>query len=169
MLLALIAASRAVCESSQTLVIYYSLTGYTDRIAKQIANETKADLLRFEVNSNYSGRLGYIKALGAIIAGSTPELTTTIPDFSRCSSVYVGGPVWWATVPPPLRALLKKVDFGDKKVIPFATFGGMAGRFNDKFKKLVKGGKVILNKGFSQRQQAGTSPEKGVKDWIDQL
>jgi flavodoxin len=92
-----------------------------------------------------------------------------IPDLSAYRTVYVGGLVWWWTVLAPLRALLKEVDFENKTVIPFGTFRGHAGKFNNKFKKLARGGKIILKKGFGQRQDADKSSEKRVKDWMDEL
>jgi hypothetical protein len=61
------------------------------------------------------------------------------------------------------------VDFGNKKVVVFSTCArsGAAG-FNAQFKKLAKGGNIVLTDTFKQKGPKGTLDEQ-VRKWSDEL
>ena len=53
----------------------------------------------------------------------TPALKTEPADFSAYDTVFVGFPVWAATMPDFFREYLSRIDLAGKRVIPFATAG----------------------------------------------
>ena len=48
---------------------------------------------------------------------------TPAADFSGYDTVFIGFPVWAATVPDFLQEYLRRADLAGKRVIPFATAG----------------------------------------------
>lgn len=48
-------------------------------------------------------------------------VTTEIPNWSEYSTVIIGYPIWWGIVAWPTNSLVKKLDFTDKKVVPFCV------------------------------------------------
>ena len=77
-------------------VIYYSRSGVTKKIAEKV--QAKA-------------------------GKKTPALKTETADFSAYDTVFVGFPVWAATMPDFFREYLSKADLAGKRIIPFVTAG----------------------------------------------
>jgi NAD(P)H-dependent FMN reductase len=139
-------------------------------VAKQIAIETTADrIVKLTVDVDYGGVTGAMKSGNSLLTSKLPEITTKLPDLAHYDVIYIGAPVWFGSVPPPLRALLQRVDFGNKKVVVFSTCtrSGAAG-FNAQFKKLAKGGNIVLTDTFKQKGPKATLDEQ-VRKWSDEL
>ena len=58
----------------KVLVVYYSLSGHTKDIAKQIAEKTKADLYEIETVEKYSSPSVYMKSKQELTSKNYPEL-----------------------------------------------------------------------------------------------
>ena len=55
--------------------------------------------------------------------GFLPALKTAPADFSAYDTVFIGFPVWAATIPDFLQEYIRQADLAGKRVIPFATAG----------------------------------------------
>ena len=53
----------------------------------------------------------------------TPAPKETPADFSAYDTVFIGFPVWAATIPDFLQEYIRQADLAGKRVIPFATAG----------------------------------------------
>lgn len=112
-------------KSMKCLVIYYSQTGVTQKVAQEIAKLLDADIFRIEVEQPYSGTYEETieRSRKEMEEGLLPKLKEMKVDFTKYDVIFLGYPIWFGTYAPPIASLLEKVCFDGKKIIPFCTFG----------------------------------------------
>ncbi len=82
----------------------------------------------------------------------------------------LGSPVWWYTIAPPVRTLLKEHDFTGKIVIPFATNAGWLGSTFKEIKSLCKGNvKNELSIEFSTDGESLATKESVIDKWLENI
>lgn len=114
---------------SKTLVAYYSASGVTAKVAKNLAEAVNADLKEIKPAAVYSKEdLDWTKKISRSYvemhdASSRPELAEKV-DVSAYDTVYLGFPIWWGVAPHIVNSYLESGDFSGKKIIVFATSGG---------------------------------------------
>ena len=105
-------------------VIYYSRSGITKKIAEKVQAKFGADMFFVEPEKAYGNMASAILRVIREKAGKkTPALKTEAMDFSAYDTVFVGFPVWAATMPDFFREYLGRADLAGKRVIPFVTAG----------------------------------------------
>ncbi|WP_295730532.1 flavodoxin [uncultured Limosilactobacillus sp.] len=109
---------------ADTLIIYYSSTGYNDRVAKQVASKIDADLFKVEPVKAYDQDMwaAWDVAKKERDEGKLPALKTGYPDMTKYRRILFGGPAWGYTIANPLQTFLKNADFAGKPVYPWVTF-----------------------------------------------
>ncbi len=108
-----------------SLVLYYSQSGSTEKVAQIIAAKTGADCEKFAVTPAYDGDFNatIARCQEEMKNGTVPEFTPLTKDVAKYDTIYLGYPIWFGTFAPPVAALLKNVDLKGKVVVPFCTFG----------------------------------------------
>lgn len=53
-----------------------------------------------------------------------PALRQTVTGMDKYDVIFLGYPVWWGTIPLPVRSFLEAYDFTDKIILPFCTHEG---------------------------------------------
>lgn len=130
----------------KTLVVYYSLTGKTEEIAKQIQQLTNADIYEIKTVEKFKPNFFlYSKIKKQLKTKQYPQIESNLPDFSKYDTIFVGGPVWWYTMATPLSSFLKIADFAGKRVIPFSTQGSNPGKYLEDFNIQSKNAKVSFD------------------------
>lgn len=111
--------------SKKSLVVYYTHSGNTKKIAELIAEKTGSTLFAIEPEKAYPTAYQAVveQAKQEIRAGYRPALNSTI-DVGDYNMVFVGSPNWWSTIAPPVASFLDEADFAGKTVVPFCTHGG---------------------------------------------
>ncbi len=113
----------------KTLVVYFSATGNTRKIAEYVASATGGDLFEIIPEKIYSeedldwtdknSRVSYEHDNPAernvILKASTAE------NFNAYDTVFIGYPIWWGIAAWPVDSFIKANDFTGKTVIPFCT------------------------------------------------
>ncbi len=116
-------------QGGRTLVVYYSASGSTARVAQDIAAAAGADLFEIvpadiytdadldwtDVNSRVS-REHDDESLRDV-----PLTATAVADWGSYDTVFIGYPIWWGIAAWPVDNFVKGNDFTGKTVIPFAT------------------------------------------------
>ena len=160
-------------DKSKVLVVYYSQTGTTEGVAKIIARETNADLVKLEVKNAYtSDDLNWTDKNSRVNReydnpnSRNVELkNAVIPDFSSYDTVFIGYPIWWREASWVLDDFVKKNDFTGKTVIPFGTSMSTGdGTSGNRLKKLTKTGNWVYGQRFSSSYN-----ESEVVDWVKSL
>lgn len=116
-------------ETGKTLVVYYSASGNTERVAKDIAEAAGADLFEIVPTEVYtSDDLDWTNPDSRVSREhddeslrDVPLTTTEIPDWDSYDTVFIGYPIWWGIAAWPVDTFVKNNDFNGKTVIPFAT------------------------------------------------
>lgn len=113
--------------NSNSVVLYFSATGTTEKIAQRIASEANIDIIEIipkeeykKEDLNYNSDCRANKEQNDIKA--RPEIKNKI-DISKYDTIYLGYPIWWGTNPKIILTLLDTYDFTDKTIIPFCTSG----------------------------------------------
>lgn len=116
-------------ETGKALVIYYSASGNTERVAKDIAEAAGADLFEIVPTKVYtSDDLDWTNPDSRVSREhddeslrDVPLTTTEVPDWDSYDTVFIGYPIWWGIAAWPVDTFVKNNDFTGKTVIPFAT------------------------------------------------
>ena len=116
-------------ETGKTLVVYYSASGNTERVAKDIAEAAGADLFEIVPTEVYtSDDLNWTNSDSRVSREhddeslrDVPLTTTEVPDWDSYGTVFIGYPIWWGIAAWPVDNFVKANDFTGKTVIPFAT------------------------------------------------
>ena len=114
-------------DNSNSVVLYFSATGTTKKIAERIAKELNSDIIEIIPKEEYKKEdLDYNNDCRANReqndANARPEIKNTI-DINKYDTIYLGYPIWWGTNPKIILTLLDKYDFTNKTIIPFCTSG----------------------------------------------
>ena len=116
-------------ETGKTLVVYYSASGNTKRVAEDIAEAAGADLFEIVPTEVYtSDDLNWTNSDSRVSREhddeslrDVPLTTTEVPDWDSYDTVFIGYPIWWGIAAWPVDGFVKANDFTGKTVIPFAT------------------------------------------------
>jgi len=112
---------RATVPGARAVVVVYSRTGHTARVARGLARGLGAD---------------YVRVLGRGGEGdswfSTPGWTADLPttperiDAAPYDLVLIGGPIWYWRPSALTGSILRRSDLRGKRVVLFYTFEGGA-------------------------------------------
>ena len=116
-------------ETGKTLVVYYSASGNTERVGKDIAEAAGADLFEIVPTEVYTNDdLDWTNPDSHVSREhddeslrDVPLTTTEVPDWNSYDTVFIGYPIWWGIAAWPVDTFAKNNDFTGKTVIPFAT------------------------------------------------
>jgi flavodoxin len=106
------------------LVVYFSRTGNTRKVAEAIARSRGAVIDELIDTVDRRGLFGYLRSGYEATRQRQTVLKPWNEDPSQYDLVFVGGPVWNASVCAPIRTYLCKNTERLPKVAFFATFGG---------------------------------------------
>ncbi|MDO4806989.1 MAG: flavodoxin [Coriobacteriales bacterium] len=112
----------------KTAVVYYSMSGNTEFVAKQMAEEIPADLVRLAPVKEYPSK-GVRKFLWGGKSAIMSEAPTLLPydfDVTAYDRIVFGTPVWAGTFAPPLRTFIRdyKDELAGKSLAAFACCAG---------------------------------------------
>lgn len=123
-------------------LIYYSLTGNTEYIAKKISNKISVDLYKIQVVSEYP-KNGFKKFLycGKSAVFEENILIKCDCDLDKYNYIILGTPIWASNITPTLRSFINKNfnSFNNKRISVFLSFsGGGEKRTLNKLKECLK-------------------------------
>jgi flavodoxin len=151
----------------KALVAYFSASGVTAKVAKELASSIEADIYEIIPKEKYTAEdLNWQdeKSRSSIEmkdVTSRPDIADNSANVDDADVIFIGFPIWWYTAPHIINSFLESYDFAGKHVVLFATSGG------SNIEKSVKdlqntytrirfdGGKKII---------VGTSPDE-LKAW----
>ena len=155
---------------SKTLVAYFSASGVTEKVAKNLAESIGADIFEIVPEKRYTNAdLDWRneKSRSSVEMHDLafrPPISSKVDDMAQYDVVFIGYPIWWYREPTIIDTFAESYDFGGKTIIPFATSGGsdMSGS-EDNIAKLAKGAKVLKGKKFR-----ASADKKELSDWAKQ-
>ena len=158
---------------AKTLVAYFSASGTTAKVAKDLAAATNADLFEIAPEQPYTrADLNWQdkKSRTTIEMNDEacrPAIAGKVADTAAYDTVFVGFPVWWYVEPRIIDTFLESYDFAGKTVVPFATSGGSGlGQAPKRMQALAPGAKVLaggLLNGRPAQAELATWAEKALE------
>ncbi len=160
--------NNAENTNGKMLIAYFSWSGNTENAAQIIQEKTGADLVELELVNPYSSNYNKVldEAQRDLNQNARPELKTKIENMDEYSTVMIGYPNWWATIPMPISTFLEEYDFSGKTIIPFCSHGG--GEFGQSItdiSKLAPNSKI--GEGLSIHYSGGSSLSSDIDEWIE--
>lgn len=107
----------------KTLIAYYSRTGNTARVAKDLAKQLGADLEEIIDQKKRSGIWGYIMAGRDGMKKRLTEISNQVYNPADYDFVILGSPVWGWDMVPAVRTYLDKGKGNFKEMALFVTSG----------------------------------------------
>lgn len=163
----------AKAQTGKALVVYYSASGNTKRVAEQIAQAASADLFEIVPTEVYtSDDLNWTNANSRVSREhddeslrDVPLTTTEVPNWSEYDTVFIGYPIWWGIAAWPMDGFVKANDFTGKTVIPFATSSSSG---------MGQSGELLAAMAGTGDWQAGQRFSSGVsasevQKWVNEL
>lgn len=115
---------------SKILVAYFSASGKTASVAKNLAKAANAGLYEIKPAVPYSkADLNWMdkqsrSSVEMRDKSSRPALADTDACVSEYETIFIGFPIWWYIAPTIINSFLEAYDFSGKTIVLFATSGG---------------------------------------------
>jgi flavodoxin len=111
-------------NASKVLVVYYSRTGATRRLAEALAKALRADIEPIVDCANRSGIFGYLRSVAESLQKRSAPIKPMKTDPASYDLVVIGTPVWAWSVSSPVRSYLAANKERLPDVAFFCTMGG---------------------------------------------
>lgn len=110
---------------SKMLVVYYSQTSNTQKVAAEIATRLNIDLAEIVPLEPYDGdfKATIDRGKKELDEGIFPEIQPLTVNVADYDIIFIGYPIWFGTYAPPVITFLNQVDLSGKTIVPFCTFG----------------------------------------------
>lgn len=106
------------------LVVYYSRTGNTKKLAEAIIAKLACDSEELIDKQKRSGIIGYMKSGRQTMKDQTTELEPLKHEPGQYDLIVIGTPIWVYDVSVPVRTFIQQNRLRLKKVAFFCTQGG---------------------------------------------
>ena len=143
-------------NKNKVLVAYFSCTGNTAKVAKQVKSATGGKLFEIKPEKKYTKAdteynnekcRAYKEQHNSKVR---PKVKSKVKDISKYDVIFVGHPIWYGQEPRIINTFLESYNLKGKKIVTFCTSGG-SGISGSKagIKKSAKGAKVTIGKDFT--------------------
>ncbi len=165
--------SDSTASGGKVLVVYYSTSGNTKRVAEDIAEAAGGDLFEITPTEPYtSDDLNWTNSDSRVSREHDNEalrdiaLTQTTPaNWDEYDTVFIGYPIWWGIAAWPVNNFVKGNDFSGKTVIPFATSASSGmGQSGTLLEEMAGGGDWQDGQRFRS-----SASQSDVADWVSGL
>jgi len=159
-------------DTKMILVVYYSRTGNTKRVAEDIANLLGADIERIIDKKNRNGFWGFLIAGKDALSKKITQIEKTEKNPANYDIVIIGTPIWAGSITPAVRTYLLQNKNSLKRIAVFTT------AFRDGPEKIVNQieeiaeKKVINFTGFIEKELKPESKDiynKKILDFVSSL
>lgn len=167
------AAADNTADGGRTLVVYYSATGNTQRVAEYIAAATGGDLFELVPSDPYTDAdLDWTDENSRVVHEYENESErdvaleqTSVENWAEYDTVFIGYPIWWGIAAWPVNTFIDANDFSSKTVIPFCTSSSSGlGDSGDLLAEEAGAGNWLEGERFRS-----SASESDVTDWVNGL
>lgn len=137
---------------SSILVAYFSATGTTANVAKNLATVINAPVYEIKAAQPYTNTdldwqdensRSSLEMEGKVPYPELADLNVPVKDYDI---IFLGFPIWWGTAPKIINKFVQSYDLSGKKIVLFATSGGSGlGYTATDLRKDAKGNLEIIN------------------------
>lgn len=156
--------------NDKVLVVYFSETGNTQKLANIISKEVGGDFRRIEPVKPYpTGDELFDYTEEEANNNARPEFKDLDIDIDDYDIIFVGYPIWWYQMPMIMYTFFDEYNFEGKTIVPFNTHEGSgdSGTY-DEISELEPGATVLdglaIRGGNMESDQTQT-----VRNWLKDL
>lgn len=164
-------ASRkdSITSNEKSIVLYFSATGTTKKIAKYITEITNCNMIEIVPQEQYTDSdLNYNNNNSRANkeqndSSSRPKIKNEI-DITDYDTIYLGYPIWWGDVPKIILTFIENNNLEDKKIILFCTSHSSGMSTSLSTLKSYKELNIVGGRRFSS-----SSTKKDVESWLKEI
>lgn len=156
----------------KSVVIYFSCTDNTKKIAEYIKDSTASDIYRIEPSVPYtSADFNYGNADSRTSkeqndATARPGIAGSLPSLTDYEIVYLGYPIWWGEAPKIMYTFVESYDLSGKIIIPFCTSASSGiGNSATNLQTVTRGNATWI----AGQRFAGSSSKSEIQQWVQGL
>lgn len=156
---------------NKILVAYFSCSGYTKKLAQNIAKKVNGDLLGITSAESYTDEdLDWTNpnsrsSIEMNNMNSRPEITGMLENINEYDTLYIGYPIWWGKAPTIINTFLESYNLSGKVIIPFATYHSSGiGESDTYLKPSCENAIYKPAKGFSMN-----FTDNEVDNWLEEI
>lgn len=155
--------------NQKILVVYFSATNTTEKIAKFVQNYTNADIFEIMPAVAYtSSDLNYNDSNSRTSKENRddncrPEIDGYIENMEQYGVIFLGYPIWHGNAPKVLYTFIEQYDFSGKTIIPFCTAASSGIGASATYLQNLTSGAIWLN----GTRFLSSATELSVQTWVD--
>lgn len=155
---------------SKALVVYFSHSGNTESVAKEIQSQTGADIFEIVPATPYTTDYNTLLdvAQNEKRDNARPTISGSIENIEQYDVIYLGYPNWWADMPMVVYTFLDTYDLSGKTIAPFVTSGGSGFSNTISTIKTMEPNATVTD-GLAIRDSAAGNPANAVSEWLETL
>ena len=157
---------------SKALVAYFSASGVTAKLAKNLADAIDSDLHEIKPAQPYTAAdLDWTdkKSRSSVEMGDKsfrPEIANRVEQIERYDTIFVGFPIWWYVAPTIINTFLEQYDLSGKTIIPFCPHGGSGFSRTISTIAELQPGANVMEQGLSISRNSVTDAQSDVENWV---
>ena len=151
------------------LVVFYSRTGFTKKLALSLAAKLQADTEELVDTTSRKGIMGWLKGGRDAVKKFMTVISPAQKDPAQYDLVVVGSPVWAGSMAPALRTYLTQQKSKLKKFGCFCTMGGSGGQRLFSQVEEILGQKPLATLTVRTKQVAGNQYASELDRFAEQI
>ncbi|HAM31481.1 MAG TPA: flavodoxin [Erysipelotrichaceae bacterium] len=145
----------------------YIKVGNTEKVAKQIAKQTGAELFKIVQEEPYAAEYQTCieQAKKDLQTHARPKLVSMPENLDEYDEIYLGYPNYWGDLPMAVYTFLEHYNWDKKTIHPFCTHeGSCLGATENKIRNVCE--EANVTKGIAIRGSDADRAEKALEKWI---
>ena len=160
---------------TDTLVIYYSFTGNSKKVANYVKDKLNADILELEPQIPFSSDYDEVVAewQNNDIKRDV-EIKKVDKDLSKYKKIVLITCTWWYGISPVMKKFLKEYDLSNKDIIVASSNAGWLGHCFKDYETLLPNSNIkgeldlVFSSNEHERDKMLTS-QSDIDNWIKKL
>jgi flavodoxin len=153
----------------KTLVIFYSRTGTTRKLAQEISKNLKCNIEEIFDTKNRQGLFGYLRSGRDAMSKRFTRIKPITKNPSKYDFIIIGTPVWVGTMSTPIRTYLYENRNNFKKIAFFCTLGGSGAEKTFRDMENICNKKPIATLQLRTKEVKNNTYSEKLKEFINKL
>lgn len=160
---------------NKILVIYYSFTGNSKKVAEYVKNKLNADILELEPSIPFSSDYDeVVEEWQNNDIKRDVDIKSIDIDISKYEKIVLITCTWWYGISPVMKKFLKDYDLSGKDIIVASSNAGWIGHCFKDYKTLlpnsnIKGELDLLFSANSDERDKMLTSQEEIDNWIKRL
>lgn len=162
-----VASGNPSLAGKKALIVYYSRSGHTERIAKEIEARTGADAFLVEPEVPYTDDTDELSGIATREKNedARPPIVGSVSNMDEYDVVFLGYPCWWSDMPMIMYTFLDQHSLDGKVIVPFTSYGeSVWGRSLEHIQQVEPN--ATLAEGYATQEHDMDNLSAEVGEWL---